>query len=379
MQIEAFELERWQSVWENRVELNIAESGVDPLSVRELIEDAADLERILDVRLGYAQSNGSEELRARIAALYPKAGVQNVLLTCGGAEANYVVTWALVERGDEVVFMQPNYMQVAGLAKGFGAEVKPWWLREELNWAPDADELAKLVTPRTKIIAVCNPSNPTGAVLSEATMNAICAAASRVGAWILADEVYRGAEFDGKTTPSFWGRYERALCTAGLSKAYGLPGLRTGWVVAPEDMAEKLWGYHDYTSIGPTMLTDRIASLALEPRRHARLLERTGRILRENYPLVSEWLHAHEDLFSHVPPRAGAIAWLGLRKKWNASQVAEELRAKKGVLLVPGEQFAMPGYLRIGFGEDREKICKALGRFDEWIGEADRRVSAQRG
>ncbi|MGB6716930.1 MAG: aminotransferase class I/II-fold pyridoxal phosphate-dependent enzyme [Candidatus Acidiferrales bacterium] len=379
MQIEAFELERWQSVWENRIELNIAESGVDPLSVRELVEDAADLERILDVRLGYAQTNGSEELRARIAALYPEAGIENVLLTCGGAEANYVVAWALIERGDEVVFMQPNYMQVAGLAKGFGADVKPWWLREELNWAPDADELAKLVTPRTKIIAVCNPSNPTGAVLSEATMNAICAAAGKVGAWILADEVYRGAEFDGKTTPSFWGRYERALCTAGLSKAYGLPGLRTGWVVAREEMAEKLWGYHDYTSIGPTMLTDRIASLALEPQRHARLLERTRRILRENYPLVSEWLSGHKDMFSHVPPRAGAIAWLGLREKWNASQVAEELRAKKGVLLVPGEQFAMPGYLRIGFGEGRGKLGIALGRFDEWIAEADRRVCAQRG
>jgi aspartate/methionine/tyrosine aminotransferase len=367
MQIEAFELERWQSVWENRVELNIAESGVDPLSVRELVEDASDLERVLNVRLGYPQTNGSEELRARIAALYPKAGAGNVLLTCGGAEANYLVTWALIERGDEVVFMQPNYMQVAGLAKGFGANVKPWWLREELNWAPDADELAKLVMPRTKIIAVCNPSNPTGAVLSEDAMNAICAAASKVGAWILADEVYRGAEFDGKTTPSFWGRYERVLCTAGLSKAYGLPGLRTGWVVAPEEMAEKLWGYHDYTSIGPTMLTDRIASLALEPQRHARLLERTRRILRENYPLISKWLSGHKDVFSHVPPRAGAIAWLGLRKKWNAAQVAEELRAKKGVLLVPGEQFAMPGYLRIGFGEGREKICKALGRFDEWI------------
>ncbi|MFZ0703810.1 MAG: aminotransferase class I/II-fold pyridoxal phosphate-dependent enzyme, partial [Candidatus Acidiferrales bacterium] len=376
MQIEAFELERWQSVWENRIELNIAESGVDPLSVRELVEDAADLERILDVRLGYAQTNGSEELRARIAALYPEAGIENVLLTCGGAEANYVVAWALIERGDEVVFMQPNYMQVAGLAKGFGADVKPWWLREELNWAPDADELAKLVTPRTKIIAVCNPSNPTGAVLSEATMNAICAAAGKVGAWILADEVYRGAEFDGKTTSSFWGRYERALCTSGLSKAYGLPGLRTGWVVAREEMAEKLWGYHDYTSIGPTMLTDRIASLALEPQRHARLLERTRRILRENYPLVSEWLSGHKDMFSHVPPRAGAIAWLGLREKWNASQVAEELRAKKGVLLVPGEQFAMPGYLRIGFGEGRGKLGIALGRFDEWIAEADRRVSA---
>lgn len=369
MKIEAFELERWQSVWENRVELNIAESGVEPLSVRELVGDGVDLQRVLDARLGYPQTNGSEELRERIAALYPGARAENVLLTCGGAEANYLVTWGLVERGDEVVFMQPNYMQVAGLARGFGAEVKPWWLREELQWAPNVDELSRVVTPKTKMIAVCNPSNPTGAVLSEDTMDAICAAARKVGAWILADEVYRGAEFNGVTTPSFYGRYERVLCTAGLSKAYGLPGLRTGWLVGPAEMAEKLWGYHDYTSIGPTMLTDRIASLALKPERHARLLERTRKILRDNYPVMHNWLRQHENLFKHVAPRAGAIAWIGFRKKWNSAGVAEELRAKKGVLLVPGEQFAMPGYLRIGFGEDPGKLQKALGRFDEWIAE----------
>jgi aspartate/methionine/tyrosine aminotransferase len=188
-----------------------------------------------------------------------------------------------------------------------------------------------------------------------------------VGAWILADEVYRGAEFNGQTTPSFYGRYERVLCTAGLSKAYGLPGLRTGWLAGPAEMAEDLWGYHDYTSIGPSMLTDRIASLALQPERHAKLLERTRRILRENYPVICEWLCKHQDLFTHVPPRAGAIAWIGLRMKWNSAEIAEELRAKKGVLLVPGEQFAMPGYLRIGFGEDAGKLRKALGRVDEWI------------
>ena len=375
MRIEAFELERWQSVWENRVELNIAESGVEPLSVRELVGDGADLQRVLDMRLGYPQTNGSEELRERIAALYPTAKAENVLLTCGGAEANYLVTWGLIERGDEVIFMQPNYMQVAGLARGFGANVKPWWLREELQWAPDVDELSRVVTSRTKMIAVCNPSNPTGAVLSENTMDAICAAARKVGAWILADEVYRGAEFSGQTTPSFYGRYERVLCTAGLSKAYGLPGLRTGWVAGPAEMAEKLWGYHDYTSIGPSMLTDRIASLALQPQRHAKLLERTRRILRENYPVMSEWLRKHADLFTHVPPRAGAIAWIGLRMKWNSEVVAEELRAKKSVLLVPGEQFAAPGYLRIGFGEDAGKLRKALGRVDEWI--AERGVSAR--
>ena len=117
------------------------------------------------------------------------------------------------------------------------------------------------------------------------------------------------------------------------------------------------------------MLTDRIAALALKPERHARLLERTRKILRDNYPAMRDWLRKHEDLFTHVPPRAGAIAWIGFRNKWNSADIAEELRVKKGVLLVPGEQFAMPGYLRIGFGEDAGKLQKALGRFDEWIAE----------
>lgn len=371
MRIEPFELERWQSVWENRVELNIAESGVEPLTLRELLDDRPrDLEQIVNVRLGYPQTNGSEELRSRIAALYPNADASHILVTSGGAEANFLATWGLIERGDEIVFMQPNYMQIAGVAKAFGAKVRPWWLREKLNWAPDLNDLAKLVTKRTKIIAVCNPSNPTGAALSADAMKAICAAASKAGAWILADEVYRGAELDGKTTASFWGRYERVLCTAGLSKAYGLPGMRTGWIVAPAKMADKLWGYHDYTTISLTMLTDRISSLALEPRRHAWLLERTRRILGANYPVIAQWLRKNQDTFTHVPPRAGAIAWVGFRKKRNSATVAEELRAKKGILLVPGEQFAMPGYLRIGFGENLDKLRKALTRIDEWLGES---------
>jgi aspartate/methionine/tyrosine aminotransferase len=371
MRIEPFELERWQSVWENRVELSIAESGVEPLNSRELVEDPADLERVLDARLGYPQTNGSEEVRSRIAALYPGATAANVLLTCGGAEANFLVTWALCEPGDEVIFMQPNYMQVAGLARAFGANVKPWWLRENHAWAPDADELARMVTPKTRLIAICNPNNPTGAALSENAMHSICATAQKCGAWILADEVYRGAEFSGETTVTFWGRYERVLCTAGLSKAYGLPGLRTGWVVGPPEMIEKLWGYHDYTTIGPTMLTDRLASLALEPERHARLLERTRRVLREHYPVITKWLAPHGDLFTHVPPRAGAIAWIGLQKKWNSAFVAEDVRAKKSVLIVPGEQFAMPGYLRIGFGGEEAVLRQALGRIDEWIVESE--------
>ena len=369
MKIQPFELERWQSIWENKVELNISESGVHPLSASELVPDAAALQKILDVPQYYPQTNGSEELRSRIAELYPGAKDENVLVTCGGSEANFVATWALLEPGDEIVFMTPNYMQIAGLANAFGATVKPLWLREELQWGIDIDELPRLIGPKTRLVAVCNPSNPTGSVLKKEEREAIVAAAEKVGAWIIADEVYRGAEFDGPMTTSFWGSYERVLCTAGLSKAFSLPGLRTGWVVGAPKMVEKLWGYHDYTSIGPTMLTDRLASVALEPKRRAWILNRTRETLLRNYPPLRAWLDSHVDSFSHVPPKAGAIAWAGLRRGQNSLQMAEQLREKKSVLLVAGEQLGMEFFVRFGFGGEPEHLQKALARIDEWLQE----------
>jgi aspartate/methionine/tyrosine aminotransferase len=214
-------------------------------------------------------------------------------------------------------------------------------------------------------------------VLPPAEREAIVAAASRVGAWVLADEVYRGAEMDGELTPSFWGSYDKALCTAGLSKAFSLPGLRTGWVVGPAATIEKLWGYHDYTSIGPTQLSDRMASIALEPRKREWILGRTRSYLQKNYPVLKDWLSENEDLFSHVPPRAGAIAWAGLRSGANTEQMAEDLRVKKGVLLVPGELMGMKSHLRFGFGGEAETLEKALGRISEHLREGQRQRAAR--
>jgi aspartate/methionine/tyrosine aminotransferase len=370
MQIQPFELERWQSVWENKVELNISESGVHPLTTSELVPDAATLQKILDVPQYYPQTNGSEELRSRIAELYPGAKTENILVTCGGSEANFIATWALLEPADEIVFMMPNYMQIAGLARAFGATVKPLWLREELQWGIDIDELPRLIGPKTRLVAICNPNNPTGSVLKKEEREAIVAAAEKVGAWIVADEVYRGAEFDGAMTTSFWGGYDRVLCTAGLSKAYSLPGLRTGWVVGAAKMVERLWGYHDYTSIGPSLLTDRLASVALEPARRAWILNRTRETLLRNYPALQAWLESRADSFSHVPPKAGAIAWAGLRRGQNSAQMAEQLREKKSVLLVAGEQLGMESFVRFGFGGDPEHLRKALVRIDEWLQES---------
>src|SRR3989454_836440 len=229
-----FELERWQSTWENRVRFNLSESGVHPLTVQELLGIAgASALPLLEVRLGYSQSNGTDLLRGRIAALYPGASPEQILVTTRSSEANFLVCWRLVEPGDKVAVMLPHYLQTWGLAQNFGAEVRGFQLHPDKAWEPFAEEIRTAIAPGTKVVVVTNPHNPTGHVLSDAARRTILERAAEVGAWLLADEVYQGAELDGKTTPSFWGGYERVIAVNGLSKAYGLPGLRIGWIVAP--------------------------------------------------------------------------------------------------------------------------------------------------
>jgi hypothetical protein len=369
MKIPRFELERWQSVWENFVEMNVSESGVKPFTLGELLQGSGDpeheLAQLMDARLGYPQTDGGEALRARVAALYPGAQAENALITCGCAEANFLVAWSLLAAGDEVIVIQPNYMQISGVVQACGATVRPVWLREELGWAPDLDELRRMISPRTKLIAVCNPNNPTGAVLSAESITGICEIAARCGAWVLADEVYRGAELEGELTPTFWGRGERIICNAGMSKAYGLPGLRMGWVVAPAAQIEHFWSAKDYTTIGVSTLSHKLAEFALAPKQRERIFARTRRILRENYPTLREWVRRHGALLRHVAPRAGAIAWVGYSGGRSSLEIAEELRAKKKVLIVPGAHFGMEGFLRVGYGYDRQHLEDALARVDE--------------
>jgi aspartate/methionine/tyrosine aminotransferase len=241
-----FELERMLSKFENIVEYNLSESGAHPLSLRQLLGERAMVEELLDTEFHYPQTNGILELRENIAAMYKGATPANVLVTVGAAEGNFISVQTLASPGDEVVVMLPNYMQIWGLASNSGMQVRTFNLKEERNWAPDLEELADAVTERTRFIAVCNPNNPTGYILTEAEMDGIVAAASRTGAWILADEVYSGAErLTEVQTPSFWGRYDKVLAVGSLSKAYALPGLRIGWVVAPEDKVDDLWARHE--------------------------------------------------------------------------------------------------------------------------------------
>src|SRR5581483_4857975 len=339
MKLETFAMERMQSTFENLVDFNLSESGVHPLRLGELVDDGAAREALMAEPLRYTQSNGTIPLREAIAALYPGASRDHVQVTNGGSEANYITTWNLVEPGDEVVLMVPNYMQTWGLARAFGGHVKEWRLVERDSpprWTVDLDALAQLVTPKTRLVIICNPNNPTGARIEARDLDGIAAIAARAGAWILSDEIYRGAERDGRETPSMWGRSERVIVTSGLSKAYGLPGLRLGWIAGPPAFVDAAWSYHDYTTIAPAALSDLLARRALAPSHRQKILTRTRTILNANWPIIARWLDARGSVVSYATPEAGAIVYVHYDRPINSTALVDRLRVEHSVLVVPG-------------------------------------------
>jgi len=360
MKIENFEMERYQSIWENRVKYNLTESGVHPYSLDEFLSEKEKKE-LLELRLGYGHTNGSEELRKTISRLYQGADKGNVLVTTGSAEANFLTVWSQLEPEDELILMLPNYMQIWGLARSFGVHIKPLYLKEDLDWAPDLNDLEALISEKTRMIAVCNPNNPTGAVLSEKAMEEIAFLAKKHDLWIFADEVYRGSELSGRETPSFWGMTDKVIVSCGLSKSYAFPGLRLGWILSPEAVTEQIWAYHDYTTISSSIFSNYIADLILQPVRRKSVLDRTRALLNMNLKSLDKWIAAHKDFFQFVPPKAGAITFIRYSMDINSTDWMMKLIEDKSVFVVAGDCFGMDCFIRIGIGTEPSHFSTALG------------------
>jgi aspartate/methionine/tyrosine aminotransferase len=369
--IDLFEMERMQSLYWHQVEYDLSESGVTPLSVAELLEgtDLGDPSTFAQTKLGYPLSEGSELTRERIAQWYPGATPANVTVVNGGSEANFLTLFSLLGRRDRLAFEVPNYLQGWGLGRHFGRGTDTFRLRlGDGRWALDVDELEAAVGPDTKVIMVCNPNNPTGAVMTEAEMDAVVRIAERRRAWIVADEIYRGAELEGEPeSPTFWGRSDRVVVTSGLSKAFAMPGLRIGWAIGPEAFVRRFWERHDYTTLTPGMLSDVLCGAAMEPVRRGAILERTRGIVRAQLPRLDEWLHTHDDVFRYAPPVAGAIAYVKYDLPVRSTALVDRIRQEQSVLLVPGDLFGLGKGIRFGFGYDIEHTLKGLARVDETL------------
>ena len=379
MNFQNFQLEYFQSQFERAVEINLADSSVKCASVQELL-GGDDPQPLIDLPLYYPEVNGTALLRERIAALYPGASAGNVLVTVGAAQANWMLASTLLDAGDEVIVVSPGYRQVWGLARNLGCVVKEAQLRPESGWRLDLNELERLAGGKTKLISVVNPNNPTGSILSSEEMRRIVAVCAKHGAWLHADEVYCGTEFDRPETPSFWGMYDKLVCVNSLSKAYGLAGLRIGWSVASPEMIEALWRRHEYAVIaaaGPSM---KLAEIALEPAKRRMLLERQKKLSREGHRILRDWVREQNGRFSVDEPIATSIAFVRYHFDMPSVDLADLIRQKASVLVAPGAYLGTEHHLRITVGYEPEKVRTALARIGKVVASLEvSQLSASRG
>ncbi len=365
MKIEVFEMERMQSTWENVVDFDLSESGVLPVSLRELSEMGLDLEWALDTPLTYSQSNGTPQLREALSRIYPGTTIENFEVTNGTSEANFLTALTLLRDGDGFALEVPNYMQLWGVPRSMGADVSTFELRQENNWEPDWAQFERAVTPKTRLVYVSNPNNPTGSVLSPTAMERIVRRCEEMDAYLLADEVYLGAEIDCPRTPSFWGMSEKVIVTSGLSKAYGIPGVRIGWIVGPADLVQECWTQHDSVTICPNKLSDAVARIAVQTENREKLYARGRALLQRNSRIFSDWVAGLGDGYSFIPPKAGALAFMKYAASIPSLELVERIRTNQSTLIVPGIHLGLEGYLRIWLGGEQAYLEEGLKRVAE--------------
>lgn len=369
MFIEPFEVEIWMNEWETRCTYNLAETCVASITINELLalsgRDEADLYEILSMKLTYGDIEGSDRLRAAISKLYANTAIADITITHGTIAANMLVHKGLVERGDHVVSIIPTYQQHYSIPRSIEANVATLSLEASDGFLPDLDRLRSMVTLETKLIALTNPNNPTGALIERPMLEAIAEVADSVGAYLLCDEVYRGTGQVGDgMVPSIVDIYHRGISTAGMSKVFSLAGLRVGWVVAPKELTEKIMIHRDYDTISVGMINDHFAAIALE--NAGKVLARSQAITRENLAILDSWI-TNEPRVDWVKPRAGTTAMLKLDIPMSSREFCIDLLEKTGVMLTPGDAFDMEGYVRIGYANEREILEAGLSEMSAYL------------
>ncbi len=365
VRLPSFRIERWYERYEFTTELQLSSSDCESVSIGDLLSLEPDArERLESLRLGYTEVPGSPELRTAIAALYDRTGADAVVALAAAEEGIFAVETALLGPGDHGVVEVPCYESALAVARSTGAEVDTWRRAYADGWAHDLDALERLLRPDTKLVYVNTPHNPTGTSMPRAVLGRLVELCAERGAVLFCDEVYRELEHDPATRlPAACDLYERAVSLGSVSKTYGLPGLRTGWIacrdaaVRDATIATKL-----YTTICSSAPSELLAALAL--RHRERLIEQNRALVLENLALADAFVAAQAERLDWVRPDASPIGFPRLRVP-DTLAFCERLAADAGVLLLPGEVYDVPGHVRLGLG--RRGAAEAFGRLEQFL------------
>lgn len=370
MKINNFGVEAWLNQYETLAEYDLAQSSISSLTVDDLYK-IADLQPMdmyhehQNLVLDYGPIEGSTQFKKLAAGLYKNVSPDNILQTNGATGANLIAVMAVVESDDHVISILPTYQQLYDLPRSLGADVDFVQLSPENNWEFDLAQLENLIKPETKLITLNNANNPTGRIIKADILQQIVEIARRVGAYILVDEVYlpMGEQHSFNSIADI---YERGIATNSLSKSFSLPALRTGWIVAPDHLMDKLRTLRDYTVISNGSILDNLSILALE---HSdRIMDRNRQILQENLQIYTDWVQ-NEPHVSLILPDDVPVSFLQIHTGVSTENFCLGLLKEKGVLLVPGEAFEQPGFVRLGYCCENDVLKTGLQLISEYLNE----------
>ncbi|TYC47983.1 aminotransferase [Weissella muntiaci] len=372
MKIAGFGVEEWLNVWEKSAKYDIAQSTISSMKLKDILALEPDsgkdfLDAIMQEKFNYGWIEGSPSFKNEVAKLYENMPADNILATNGATGANHLALYSLIEPGDHVIAEYPSYQQLYDIPKSLGAEVGYWHIYEENNWYPKLEELRAMIRPNTKMIALNNANNPTGTILDRDFLNEVVKIAREVGAYVLVDEVYLPLESDSNYAPIV-DLYEKGISTNSLSKTYSVPGVRLGWTASNAEVADIFRKYRDYTMICAGVFDDALGALVLKHR--DQVLARNQKIVSHNLAILREWVE-NEPAVSMIYPKSVSTSFV----KFNdldpekTEDFAIQLLKTKGVLIVPGNRFDLPGHARIGYCTDEATLRQGLAALSEFLHE----------
>ncbi len=366
MDVKPFRIERYYGRYEFTTRYMLSSSDCESRTIEKLLALEPDAHaRLLGTWCGYTESPGAPDLREAIAGLYERVDPDDVIVTSCGEEGIFLIHHALLGAGDHAVIETPCYESALELARSTGAEVSEWRRRYEDGWAHDLDALERSLRPATRLVYVNQPHNPTGTLMERTTFEQVSQMARAHGLVLFSDEVYRELEHDpADRLPAACDLDERAVSLGSISKSYGLPGLRLGWIVTRDaGTREAVMRLKDYTTICSSAPSEVLTALALR-NRHV-LLERNLAIVERNLPLLDDFFARHGDAFEWVRPTASPIGFPRVNGVADVEEMCARL-AELGVLLLPGSVYGEPSHVRVGFG--RADMPEALRLLESCLG-----------
>ncbi len=366
MDLKPFRIEHYFARYEFTARYLLSSSDSESRPIKDLLAlEPGAQERFLEQWCGYTEAPGAPELREAIAGIYRHLAPEDVLVVSSAEEGIFLLYHALVGPGDHVIVETPCFESGFEVARSTGAEVTPWRRRWEDGWAHDLEALEKLVRPTTRLLYLHTPSNPLGLSMPREVFEGVMRLAQERGFIVFCDEVYRELEHHPEARrPAACDVDAHAVSLGSMSKTYGLPGLRLGWL-ATRDAAirEKCLALKYYTTITSSAPSEFLVALALRHREV--LIERNLSIVQHNLPLLDAFFARHPGLFTWVRPDAGPIGFPRLGIEGSVDDFCAEVVEKSGVMLLPGSVYDEPRHIRLGFG--RRNLPEALERFEEFL------------